>query len=90
VADILAEHDVNALFHTGCIIDGLEVNLCAMQEVSRVILVELSFQMRFTRAVPGRLGSTHARLSQWDKSSFGIQNEAGQSYHFPPYLTMLW
>ena len=43
MVDILAEHDANALFYTGCIIDGLDVNLCAMQEVSRVILVELSF-----------------------------------------------
>ena len=85
-----AEHDANTLFYTGHVSDGLEVSLCATQEVSRVILVELSFQMRFTRAVPGRLGSAHARLSQWDKSSFGIQNEAGQSYHFPPYLAMLW
>lgn len=64
MVDILAEYDVNALFYTGCFIDGLEVNLGVMQEVSRVILVELSFQMRFTRAVSGRLGSAHARLSR--------------------------
>lgn len=48
--DVLAERDVIALFYTSCIIDGLKVNLCATQEVSRVILVELSI-VRFTRLV---------------------------------------